>query len=363
MHLVVDAVAVQEGSAAIVVEHLLHGWRELAPADRLTILATGDGPAFSPPADAEVVRLHAPVGGRAGTMWLRTVGVRRAARASRADALLSGVPASGLLGAGCPRGIILYDLRHELRPHQFSRGTRIARRVSWGWSMRRADGIFTISERTLDDLRRRHPAAARKGSAAVLGSDHALAWPAPEPADPPYALAFGHFANKNADAVIAGWAEFCRTDAHWVLRLVGMGRADRDAAQRQVAELGISDRVELMPWLDDDAFAECFTSAGLVVFPSDFEGFGLPAAEAIRLGIPVVVSDDPALAEVTGGHAVVAGSTAPESLAAAYRSAIASTAEDRAAGRRFAEAFTWRRTAEVVRTGLLAGQRAAGSRT
>lgn len=362
MHLVVDAVAVQEGSAAIVVEHLLHGWHELAPEDRLTVLTTEDGPAFEPPAAAAVVRLRAPLRGKAGTVWLRTVGVRRAARAAQGDALLSGVPASGLLGAGCPRGIILYDLRHELRPHQFSRGTRIARRLSWGWSMRRADGIFTISERTLADLRRRHPAAAAKGAAAVLGSDHALSWPAPEPADPPYALAFGHFANKNADAVIAGWAEFCRDDERWVLRLVGMGRADREAAQRQVAELGIGDRVELMPWLDDEAFAACFTAAGLVVFPSDFEGFGLPAAEAIRLGIPVVVSDDPALAEVTGGHAVVAASTSPAALAAAYRSAIATPPEAIAEARRFAEPFTWRRTAEVVRNGLAVGQRAAGSR-
>ena len=352
MHLVVDAVAVQEGSAAIVVEHLLRGWRELAPDDRITVLAGPEGAAFAPPAGVEVTTLRPPVGGRAGALWLRTLGVRRAARAAGGDALLSGVPASGLLGAGVPRGIILYDLRHELRPHQFSRGSRLARRVSWGWSMRQADGIYTISERTLADLRQRHPRVARKGQAAVLGSDHALAWPRPEPADPPYALAFGHFSNKNADAVIAGWAAFCTTDERWLLRLVGMGRADRAAADRQVRELGIADRVELMPWLDDESFQRCFTGAGLVVFPSDFEGFGLPAAEALRLGIPTVVSGDPALAEVTGGHAVTAASTSPADLAVAFRSAIGLSAEDREAGRRFAEAFTWRRTAEVVRDGL-----------
>ena len=128
--------------------------------------------------------------------------------------------------------------------------------------------------------------------------------------DRPYALAFGHFGNKNADAVIAGWAEFChRATPSWVLRLVGMGSADRAAAAEQVERLGIADRVELMPWLDDDAFQACFAGAGLVIFPSDFEGFGLPAVEAMRLGIPLVVSDDPALAEVTGGHAVTARTT------------------------------------------------------
>lgn len=352
MHLVVDAVAVQAGSSAIVVEHLLRGWTELAPEDRITVLAAQGGPAFTPPAGVEVVTLRAPVTGKAGALWLRTLGVRRAARAAHADALLSGVPASGLLGAHCPRGIILYDLRHELRPHQFSRGSRLARRVSWGWSMRQADGIFTISKRTLDDLRRRHPGIAHKGAAAVLGSDHAQAWPAPEPADPPYALAFGHFANKNADAVIDGWAAFCAADDRWLLRLVGMGDADRRAAETQVRDLGIAGRVELMPWLDDESFRRWFSGAGLVIFPSDFEGFGLPAAEALRLGIPVVVSDDRALAEVTGGHAVTAASTSAADLADAYRAAIALTPEQRSAGRQFAGAFTWRRTAEVVRCGL-----------
>lgn len=355
MHLVVDAVVVQEGSAAIVVEHLLTGWRELAPEDRITVLTGPDGPAFTPPPGVEVARLHPPVGGKAGALWLRTLGVRRGARDAGADLLLAGVPASGLLGAGVPRGVILYDLRHELRPHQFSRGARVARRISWGWSLRGADRIFTISERTLADLRARHPRVAGKGAAAVLGSDHALAWPTPAPADPPYALAFGHFSNKNADAVIAGWAEFCRTaeSGRWVLRLVGMGRADRAAAEEQVRSLGVEDRVELMPWLDDDAFQQVFTGAGLVVFPSDFEGFGLPAAEALRLGIPTVVSADPALAEVTGGHGVTAASTTPADLAAAYRTALDLTDEQREAGRRFAEAFTWRRTAAVVRSGLL----------
>ena len=179
------------------------------------------------------------------------------------------------------------------------------------------------------------------------------AWPAVEVGDDaPYALAFGHFANKNADAVLEGWARFCRTDDRWRLCLVGMGSADRAAATGRVADLGIADRVDLMPWLDDGAFQRCFAGAGLVVFPSDFEGFGLPAIEAMRLRIPVVVSTDPALAEVTGGHAAVAASTEPADLAAAIERAIGSTPDQREAGRRFTDAFSWRRTAGVVRAGL-----------
>jgi len=361
MHLVVDAVVVRSGSSAIVIEHLLRGWTEAAPGDRVTVLVDEAGPAFAVPDGYPVVTVRPPVGGPAGAAWLRSFGVRRAARALRPDAVLAAVPATGLVGYGdraAARGLILYDLRHELRPHQFSRRTRLSRRASWGWTMSRADGIYTISERTLSDLRDRHPRLARHGVAAQLGADHVDAWPAASPAEPveaqpPYALAFGHFANKNADAVLEGWARFCRTEGRWRLRLVGMGSTDRAAAAERVAALGVADRVELMPWLDDAAFQDVFAGAGLVIFPSDFEGFGLPAIEAMRLGIPVVVSDDPALAEVTGGHAAVARSTDPEDLAVAITAALGFSPDQLEAGRRFTDRFAWRRTASVVRTSLL----------
>jgi glycosyltransferase involved in cell wall biosynthesis len=356
MHLVVDAVAVRAGSAAIVLEHLLRGWRETAPDDRVTVLAGEGGPEFSVPDGYDVRIVPSPAGGPLGAAWRRSFGVRRAARALRPDAVLSGVPATGLVGYGARRGLILYDLRHELRPQQFSWRTRLSRRLSWGWTMGRSHGVYTISERTLRDLQDRHPRLARHGVAAQLGADHVDSWPAVE-TDPeaPYALAFGHFANKNADAVIEGWAQFCRDrgdDGRWRLRLVGMGAADRAAATERVAALGVADRVELMPWLDDAAFQDCFAGAGLVIFPSDFEGFGLPAIEAMRLGIPVVVSDDPALAEVTGGHAVTTASTIPTDLADAVRRALALTRSELEAGRRYTETFTWRRTAATVRDGL-----------
>jgi glycosyltransferase involved in cell wall biosynthesis len=357
VHIVVDAVAVRSGSSAIVLEHLLGAWRSLAADDRITVLTGSDGPGFPLPDGVDVHRLSSRLPGPAAGLWLRSVAVRRAAARLGADAVLSGVPASGLVGTGSPRGIILYDLRHELRPHQFSRGTRIARRVSWWWSMRQADGIYTISERTLHDLQARHPRLATKARAAVLGADHVDAWPTAVRAEPPYALAFGHFANKNADAVVEGWARFCATDDTWRLRLVGMGSADRASATELVRRLGVEDRVELMPWLDDDEFQACFAAAGLVVFPSDFEGYGLPAVEAMRLGIPVVVSDDEALAEVTGGHAVVAASTSAADLAAAIAAALRLTGEHLEAGRAHTDTLTWRRTAQVVRDSLLAASR------
>ena len=65
-----------------------------------------------------------------------------------------------------------------------------------------------------------------------------------------------------------------------------------------------------------------------------------------------MISTDPALVEITGGHAITAATTSASDLAAAIRGALALTPDQLAAGQAFAESFTWRRTAEVIRAGL-----------
>lgn len=352
MRIVFDAFSVRTGTTAIVLENTLIGWTQLPYADELIVLASQQSQ-FTPPPGVRVELVEPPAGRRVGDLWLRSFGVRKSCRRLGADALVSLVTASALLGTKCPRGAVVYDLRHELRPHQFSRRRRAARKLSYAWTFRTADALCCISQRTRDDLVRSRPRLAGKAITAALGGDHALAWTTPEPAPRKYALAFGHFANKNADAVIEAWSEFCKTDDDLTLRLVGMSSADRESASRRVAALGLEQRVELMPWLDDAQFKACFAGASLVVFPSDFEGFGLPAAEAMWLGIPLVVSEDPALAEVTGGHAIVARDLSPAMLADSIRAGLNETAEQLQAARHHAEHFQWRNTAEAMRTAIL----------
>lgn len=351
MHVVFDGCGARAGSVAITLENLLKGWTELDNGDRLTVLAEGE-PEYAIPPGVEVARMTPPVGGKAGALWLRSLGLRAAVKRLGADGVVSSVPASGLAGVPCPRGAIVYDLRHELRPHQFSRAKRLARRISWAWTFRRADHVFCISNRTRDDLIRSRPWIKDKAVLARYGADHADSWKAPTGGDERYALAFGHFENKNVNAVLDAWALFSRNSDDMTLRLVGMGKADRAAATERVAALGIADRVELMPWLDDDEFVECFAGAGLILFPSDFEGFGLPAIEALRLEIPLVVSADVALAEVTGGHAAVAADVRPETIVAAIRQALALTPEQLRAGYEHTEQFKWRYMAKAVRDAL-----------
>lgn len=71
---------------------------------------------------------------------------------------------------------------------------------------------------------------------------------------------------------------------------------------------------------DDAELVAAYRDATAVVLPSLYEGFGLPAVEAMQLGTPVICSDIPVLREVTGGHAVYVDPTDVEAIAAALRS-------------------------------------------
>src|SRR5205807_2202539 len=112
-----------------------------------------------------------------------------------------------------------------------------------------------------------------------------------------------------------------------LLRICGLGQQARASAEQLVSKLGLGARVELLPWLSDEAFEGVFAGSSGVLFPSDFEGFGLPAIEALRLGLPLVISPDPALLEVTAGHAVVTDDESPQGLAAAIERALHLTSE------------------------------------
>jgi glycosyltransferase involved in cell wall biosynthesis len=125
-----------------------------------------------------------------------------------------------------------------------------------------------------------------------------------------------------------------------------------EAELRQLAALlGIAERVRLPEWLPAEDLEGLYAAAACVVFPSLYEGFGLPVLEAMARGVPVACSNRSSLPEVAGEAALLFD---PEDVDA-IRDAIDRLLGDaelaavlRAAGRARAARFTWRRTAELT---------------
>jgi glycosyltransferase involved in cell wall biosynthesis len=347
VRVVVNAVPARGTSLGVVTENLLRGWIGLGLEDELHLVVRS-GVELEVP---EGVRVHPVDGPRLRAMDIE---VPALCRRLRAEALLGVTPATTMAPLPCPRAVIALDLRHELRPQQFSLSRRLLRRISYGIGYRQADAIVCISQRTQHDLLAAHPfLRSRRVTVAQLGADHVLTWPPCRPG-PEYAIAFGQWGNKNVDAVLDAWAILRSRSEAMPLVVVGLPAEGRAAVEASAAVRGIEDLVTIRPWLSAPEFQQQFTSASLVVFPSDFEGFGLPALEAMRLGIPVVVTPDPALLEVTGGFATVMDGWDAPALARAVPQARQTSKQDLEAGVAHAATFTWRQTATNVREALAA---------
>jgi glycosyltransferase involved in cell wall biosynthesis len=353
MRIVIDGLPIRSTSLAIVVEQLLAGWQRLDEDDDIHLVVGADA-ALTVPATTTIHRLTFGRRHAIGRLRAQNVRLPRLCRSLRADVVLAPLPTTAISPLPCPRAIIAHDLRHELRPDQFPPMARQLRRVSYGIGFRQADAVICVSERTRGDLLRSRPwLGQRVVRVALHGADHVLSWGAPPPHDPHgYAIAFGQYENKNVELVIDAWAVLKHRGSSMPLLLVGLPDRARPAAKDQVRTLGLEDRLTILPWLPSEAFRLHFLSARLVVFPSDFEGFGLPAIEAMRLGIPVVITPDPALLEITGGHGTIVNGRGPAALAAAVVAADELGPEALDAARVHAAAFTWERSARAVRGAL-----------
>jgi glycosyltransferase involved in cell wall biosynthesis len=134
-----------------------------------------------------------------------------------------------------------------------------------------------------------------------------------------------------------------------VLVLPGYPTPHEAELRRHAEALGIAGDVRFTGWTSGADVEGLFALSAAFVFPSFYEGFGLPVLEAMARGVPVACSDRASLPEVAGDAALLFDPAEPGAIAAAIERLLGDPSEAdrlRAAGRARAAQFTWRRSAE-----------------
>ena len=206
------------------------------------------------------------------------------------------------------RVLTVHDLNPLDRPGDFGALKRIGLRRPYLASVADADALVCVSAATRARLLAWAPAAADAASVVHLAASPALLAAAPqevpELAGRRFVLVVGDASpRKNLALAFRLWPAVAEARPGSTLAVVGppswgpsqLGAAAPLVARGQVALLGHRSDAELA-WL--------YRSASALLCPSQLEGFGLPVVESALFGVPVLASDDPAMAEAGGGATV-----------------------------------------------------------
>ncbi len=245
--------------------------------------------------------------------------------------------------------LTVYDMIHELFPDQLDDPQTRALKAA---AIARADRIHCISRSTRRDLLRFYPEAEERSEVIHLACDPGFAAAAAEreggaATERPFILHVGpREAYKNFAALLHAYAASPRIVRDFDLVCAG-GSPFAPAEQQAIAALGLAGRVRQFP-ADDAVLRRCYARASLFVYPSLYEGFGIPILEAMASGCPVVAVNVSSVPEVCGDAALLVEQGSAEALREGIERVLDDPARARAmigAGRRQAAAFSWQRTA------------------
>jgi glycosyltransferase involved in cell wall biosynthesis len=233
--------------------------------------------------------------------------------------------------------ITIHDLAHEHYPEFSPRleGFRMRRLVPW--SARRADHIITVSEYSAADISRTY-GIPRDRITVVYPSPHEKFQPRDKETcrahlkevyglDAPFILYVGRVqVRKNLIRLAEAYGRVRRQ--HPELKLVIVGKPDLyyERLLARIDELGLKKCVVFSGYVPGDDLPLFYNAAEMFVFPSMFEGFGLPVMESMASGVPAITSQGSCLAEVAGDGALLVDPASVASIADAIQQVLDNSA-------------------------------------
>ena len=257
---------------------------------------------------------------------------------------------------GGVRLAIVYDVIPLLFPEWVSPRTRKAHLRSLKQVSDRADRIISISEVTKRDLVEHLGIAPERISIAYpgVGEEYRHAVPS-APAvvgERPYIVVVGTTnARKNLLRMLEAFALVANAQSDLDLVVVGAVDADEPAIREAVERLGVAARVHRLGYVSDQELASIVAAARLLVFPSLYEGFGMPVVEAMAAGVPVAASANASLDEACGDAAERFDPLDVEAMAASINGIAGDPLRAEvliANGRAHAASFTWSAAGEQI---------------
>jgi glycosyltransferase involved in cell wall biosynthesis len=318
--------------------------------------ARGGGP-WSELVPMRVVPVHAR--NRLAWVWGEQRHLPRIAAAAGCDVVHSLASTAPLHGPFA-RVTTIHDLNYRLVPESHFGGLGLGMRVLVPAAARRSHRVIVDAVSTRDDLVRYLGTPRGKVDLAPLGVSRPDAVEPTPDHDLRRKLNLDEGAivlsvsakrpHKNLPRMLRALAAL-PPEGRPALVVPGYPTPHERELRALAAELGIADRVRLPGWLPPEDLEGLYAAASCVVFPSLYEGFGLPVLEAMARGVPVACSNRSSLPEVAGDAALLFDPEDVDAIRAAVERLLGD-AELRArlseAGRGRADGFTWRRTAELT---------------
>ena len=252
---------------------------------------------------------------------------------------------------GIPTVVTIYDMVTEAMPYRYfgdGEGDSLAKTRA----IEVADAIITISEATKTDLLKLFPDIRTKVYAIPLGADHfnlaatssVSKTAADQASGAPYVLFVGDRAGyKNFQALLEAMREM---DWPSGVRLKVAGPKFSPVEKACLRLLELEKRVEHCGFVSNEGLADLYAQAAAFVFPSLFEGFGLPILEAQARGTAVVANDMAVFHEVAGDAFIPCDCRNPSALAGAITKAMEPSIREQLinAGLENVKRYTWAET-------------------
>ena len=257
--------------------------------------------------------------------------IRRELGTERLDALHFPLTIAIPRRSGVPTVASILDLQHELHPQFFSRAERAYRRVAYRAAARESRLVIAISEHVKETIVEHLGVEAERVRVVYLGIDLDRLLPGEGPRKPFLLYPANGWPHKNH----AG-----------LLKAFGLLRAERPDLRLVLTGSGLdklptADGVEVRGHVPRDELIDLYRTAQALVFPSLYEGFGLPPLEAMACGCPVAVSRVGALPEICGDAARYFDPNEPEEIASATLDLLNDPGDLVERGLARARSFTW----------------------